>query len=148
MRITEHLSWVDDAADVDLNELADLYRAAPLGDKQPESLATVLSNTRYLCFVYAGDRLIGAGRALADGVDCAYIAAVAVHPDYQGRGVGAQIVRRLAERARGHKKIILYAKPGTEGFYGRLGFRRMNTAMAIWHDPEAAIRAGLLSAEP
>jgi hypothetical protein len=47
-----------------------------------------------------------------------------------------------------HKKIILYANPGTEGFYGKLGFLRMNTAMAIWHDPPSAIESGLLSAKP
>jgi hypothetical protein len=48
-------------------------------------------------------------------------------------------------RAEGHKKIILYANPGTEPFYARLGFLRMNTAMAIWHDPAHAIESGLLS---
>jgi hypothetical protein len=50
--------------------------------------------------------------------------------------------------SQGHKKIILYANPGTEGFYGKLGFLRMNTAMAIWHDPASAIESGLLSAKP
>jgi hypothetical protein len=35
----------------------------------------------------------------------------------------------------GHKKIILYANPGTKPCYARLGFLRMNTAMAIWRDP-------------
>jgi hypothetical protein len=47
-----------------------------------------------------------------------------------------------------HKKIILYANPGTEAFYGKLGFLRMNTAMAIWHDPARAIESGLLSPGP
>jgi hypothetical protein len=48
-------------------------------------------------------------------------------------------------RCEGHKKIILYANPGTEPFYARLGFLRMNTAMAIWHDPGRTIESGLLS---
>ena len=43
-----------------------------------------------------------------------------------------------------HKKILLYANPGAEGFYAKLGFHRMNTAMAIWHDPQRAIEAGIL----
>jgi hypothetical protein len=50
--------------------------------------------------------------------------------------------------AQGHKKIILYANPGTEGFYRGLGFLRMNTAMAIWQDPARAVSSGLLSADP
>jgi GNAT superfamily N-acetyltransferase len=137
--------WADDIDAVDLEELSTLYRIAPLGDKPPGALATVFANSMFTRFVYAGDILVGAGRALADGVDCAYIADVAVHPGHQGRGLGSEIIRWLVARARGHKKIILYANPGTEGFYGKLGFLRMNTAMAIWHDPDSAVESGLLS---
>jgi GNAT superfamily N-acetyltransferase len=141
-------SWVYELEAVDLNELSALYRIAPLGDKPPDALATVFGNSMFTCFVYAGDILAGAGRVLADGLDCAYIADVAVHPDHQGRGLGTEIIQRLVTLSRGHKKIILYANPGTEAFYGRLGFLRMNTAMAIWRDPAAAIESGLLSAGP
>jgi predicted N-acetyltransferase YhbS len=73
---------------------------------------------------------------------------VAVHPGHQGQGLGTAIIRRLVEYARGHKKIVLYASPGTEAFYGRLGFLGMNTAMAIWRDPLRAIETGLLSDKP
>lgn len=109
-------------------------------------LATVFGNSMFVCFVYAAGVLVGAGRVLADGLDCAYIADVAVHPHHQGRGLGTAIIRRLVGVSSGHKKIILYANPGTETFYGRLGFLRMNTAMAIWRDPARAIASGLLSA--
>lgn len=68
--------------------------------------------------------------------------------DHQGRGLGQEIVRRLVEQCRGHRKIILYANPGTEPFYERLGFLRMTTAMAIWDDPAAALAAGLLREGP
>ncbi len=138
-------AWAYDASGVDWDELSELYRIAPLGDKPPGALATVFGNSMFTCFVYAGDMLAGAGRALADGLDCAYIADVAVHPGHQGRGLGTQIIRKLTELAHGHKKIILYANPGTEAFYARLGFLRMNTAMAIWRDPARAVESGLLS---
>ena len=46
--------------------------------------------------------------------------------------------------AKGHKKIILYANPGTEGFYLNLGFLPMATAMAIWANQERAVENGLL----
>lgn len=137
--------WTYDVADVDFEELSRLYKIAPLGDKPPDSVAIVFGNSRFVCFVYAGNVLVGAGRALADGLDCAYIADVAVHPDYQHRGLGRAIIRELIELSAGHKKIILYANPGTEGFYGSLGFLRMNTAMGIWSDAARAIESGILS---
>ena len=140
-------SWVHRADDVDFDELAHLYRIAPLGDKPPEALATVFGNSMFVCLVYADGALVGAGRALADGVDCAYIGDVAVHPDHQGRGLGSRIMRKLVELAQGHKKIILYASPGTEAFYSGLGFLPMKTAMGIWRDPARAIEIGLLNGE-
>lgn len=137
--------WVYDDRAVDWDELSGLYRKAPLGEKSPKDLATVFSNSRFKCFVYANDELVGVGRALADGLDCSYIADVAVHPEFQGEGLGKAIIAKLVELSNGHKKIILYANPGTEGFYRNIGFNRMNTAMAIWQDQDQAIRAGLIS---
>ncbi|HEY7071590.1 MAG TPA: GNAT family N-acetyltransferase [Acidimicrobiales bacterium] len=136
--------WVADLDAVDWDELSHLYRVAPLGVKPPDALRTVFGNSMFRCFVYSGDVLVGAGRGLADGVDCAYLADVAVHPDHQGRGLGKAIIRRLVEQAEGHKKVILYANPGTEPFYLDLGFLPMPTAMGIWHDRDAAIAAGVL----
>ena len=140
-------TWADDVAAVDLAELSELYRIAPLSDTPPDALATVFGNSMFTCFVYSGETLVGAGRVLADGLDCAYIADVAVHPDHQGRGLGKAIVRKLVSLSEGHKKIILYTNPGTEPFYKKLGFLRMNTAMAIWQDPARAVERGLLSGE-
>jgi GNAT superfamily N-acetyltransferase len=137
--------WTGDLAEVDFSELSELYRIAPLGDKPPDALATVFGNSMFRCFGYHDDTLVAAGRALADGIDCAYIGDVAVHPDHQGRGLGTEVIKRLTALAAGHKKIILYASPGAEPFYAGLGFLRMNTAMAIWGDPARAVAAGLLS---
>ena len=138
-------TWVYDDRAVDWDALSELYRMAPLGEKPPQDLATVFPNSMFTSFVRASGRLVAAGRALADGLDCAYIADVAVHPDHQGRGLGRAIIRRLVAAAGGHKKIILYANPGTEGFYANLGFYRMNTAMAIWREPGRAIESGIIS---
>ena len=45
-------------------------------------------------------------------------------------------MRRLVEASHGHKKIILYSVPGKEGFYRKLGFMHLLTAMAIFDDPQ------------
>jgi GNAT superfamily N-acetyltransferase len=141
-------TWIHDTSSVDWDELSELYRLAPLGTKPPAALKTVFGNSMFVRFAYAEGALAGAGRALADGLDCAYIADVAVHPDHQGRGLGKAIIAELVTAAAGHKKIILYARPGTEPFYAGQGFLPMNTAMAIWRDPAAAISAGLLRPAP
>lgn len=138
---------VHDTNGLDWDELSELYRVAPLGNKPVSHLQTVFGNSLYACFAYANDQLVGAGRALADGADCAYIADLAVHPKHQGIGVGTHIISELVASASRHTKIILYAVPGKEGFYTKLGFRRMRTAMAIWSDPERATSIGLITSE-
>lgn len=139
------LEWHVDDVDIDWNELSALYRAAPLGEKHPDVLQLAFSHSLYRCFVFDDGVLVGVGRALADGVDCSYICDVAVLPAYQGRGIGREIVASLVERSRGHKKIILYAYPGKEPFYEKLGFKRMLTAMAIFEDQRQAVEWGLVS---
>ena len=138
------LQWKTDLAEVDWDALSHLYRIAPLGEKKPEDLRTSFGNSRYTCLVFDGASLVGAGRALADGVDCSYICDVAVHPDYQGIGLGKALIERLRDLSTGHRKIILYANPGKEGFYARLGFRRMKTAMAIFANQARAVETGLV----
>lgn len=140
-------SWVYDHSEVDWDELSELYRIAPLGEKPPKDLETVFSASKFKCLVYAEGILVGAGRALADGADCSYIADVAVHPQYQGLGIGRKIIEKLVALSEGHKKIILYANPGKEGFYGKLGFRKMNTAMAIFSNQKQAMESGLITPE-
>jgi ribosomal protein S18 acetylase RimI-like enzyme len=140
----EALHWIFEEHHIDWDELSNLYRIAPLGEKKPADLQLVFSNSRFKCFVFDGARLVGAGRALADGLDCSYLCDVAVHPDFQGQGVGRAIITRLRELSAGHRKIILYANPGKEGFYRKLGFRNMRTAMAIFQNQEQAAKAGLV----
>jgi hypothetical protein len=53
-------------------------------------------------------------------------------------------VAKLKELSAGHKKIILYANPGKEGFYKELGFKGMRTAMAIFRNKEQAVKVGLV----
>jgi len=124
---TSHVSW---------HELSRLYELAPLGKKRaPEQLALVFNNSLLKVFAFDGDRLIGAGRALSDGVWRAAIFDVAVLPEYQGNGIGSRIIRHLVQSA-DVDVVMLYAAPGKEAFYEQFGFRKMKTAMAIMSNPE------------
>lgn len=139
------LEWKRSIDAVDWDELSSLYRAAPLGDKPAFHLKKVFSNSLFVCLVYDAGKLVGAGRALADGGDCSYICDIAVLPSHQGTGLGKQIVGELVDRSRGHKKILLYSVPGREPFYKKFGFLRMKTAMAIFSNQQEQKERGYLS---
>lgn len=138
------LSWSNSIESLDWDELEALYRAAPLGTKNAADLKLAFGNSRFVCIAREAGRLVGVGRALADGIDCSYICDVAVLPSHQGTGLGRQIVANLVELSAGHRKIILYAVPGKEPFYKKFGFKRMRTAMAIFENPSQAHANGYI----
>ncbi|MCV6607998.1 MAG: GNAT family N-acetyltransferase, partial [Campylobacterales bacterium] len=114
----------------DLKELHNLFGLAQIAiGRSKEGTKTVFNNSRYKNFVYDGDKLIGVGRGFGDEYECAVICDMAVDPSYQGRGIGKMIIDNLKEQMKHHLRIILYAKPGREGFYKKQGFNNMRTAM-------------------
>ena len=134
--------WTQSSDAIDWDELSELYRIAPLGNKSGDWLKTTYANSMFKRFAFDGEKIVAAGRAVADGVDCAYLCDIVVHPAYQGSGLGKELIQSLVDLSKGHRKIILYAVPGREPFYAKFGFRRMNTAMAIFSDPEKAAADG------
>jgi ribosomal protein S18 acetylase RimI-like enzyme len=138
------IEWSESTDRVNWTELSEMYRLAPLGNKSADWLEKAFSNSMFKWFAHENGAVVAAGRAVADGVDCAYICDIAVHPSHQGSGLGKEVIRKLIDRSRGHRKIILYAVPGKEPFYKRFGFRRMRTAMAIFENPDQAAINGYL----
>lgn len=87
--------------------------------------------------------LIGAGRAITDGVCYAAIFDVVVLPEYQNRGIGKQITTYLISHS-GAENVLLHSVPGKEEYYSKLGFRRMKTAMARFKNPELQQERGYI----
>ncbi len=84
------------------------------------------------CFIIAteGEAIIGMGRALSDGVSDAYIQDVTTAGEYQHRGIGSLIVKKLIARLQndGLSWIGLIAESNSHAFYERLGFKLMPDA--------------------
>ncbi len=66
---------------------------------------------------------------------------MAAHPDHQGDGPGRAIMQKLAAPCEGHLKTAPFANPGTEGFYRKPGSHKMNTAMALFQNPNTRSRS-------
>lgn len=75
--------------------------------------------------------LVGCGRVVGDGAVYFYLQDIIVRPDYQGRGIGKEIVHRLLsetkKRIASEGSIGLLAVNGKEAFYEQFGFIRRPT---------------------
>ena len=87
-----------------------------------------LNNNIYSVSVYDDNKIIGYGRIIGDGIVYLHIHDVIVHPNYQGQGIGKQIVQKLIEKINELKKenpylrAYLGASLGKEDFYKKCGF--------------------------
>ncbi len=93
-----------------------------------EFIPLIVRRSTVFIGAFDGDRLVGMGRAISDGVSDAYIQDVVVLQEYRGRGIGKMVVEEIVRRLkrRGIDWIGLISTPGQEGFYQTMGFETMS----------------------
>ena len=108
-----------------------LYRAAGwfgMSDPAPELDAMIANSFAVSAAFDPAGRLVGMARALSDGVSDAYILDVVVEPAHRSRGIGREIVKRLADHLASCDVdwIVCVGVPGTEAFYRAAGAAPMD----------------------
>ena len=78
-------------------------------------------------------RVVGFITAISDGVLSAYIPHLEVLPEYQGQGIGSELVRLMLARLRTLYTVDLLCDEAVQPFYERLGMRPAR-GMAIRND--------------
>ena len=93
-----------------------------------EQSKKALENSLYTVAAAECGKIIGMGRLIGDGMYY-IIADVVVHPTYQNKGIGREILQRLIAfvyretPTGGRSSIQLIAEKGKEAFYQKAGFR-------------------------
>jgi GNAT superfamily N-acetyltransferase len=130
------LKIITDCSGIDWQTIADSLKQVGMAYHEPEVHKRAFEASHTTVFIYEASQLIGFGRAISDGEYQGAIYDVAVLPEAQGKGIGKVIIQAILERLP-NCNIILYATPGMEGFYKKLGFRAMKTGMAVFTTPQA-----------
>lgn len=87
-----------------------------------------IENSLYTIAVMQDEQVVGMGRLIGDGMYY-MMADVVVHPNYQKKGIGNQIVSMIIEYVNeqtpvgGRSSIQLIAEKGKEPFYVKKGFK-------------------------
>ncbi|MCF8054832.1 MAG: GNAT family N-acetyltransferase [Deltaproteobacteria bacterium] len=130
------LKIITDCSGVDWRTIADSLKKVGMAYHAPEVHKRAFEASRTTVFVYEESQLLGFGRAISDGEYQGAIYDVAVLPEAQGKGVGKLIIQAILDQLP-DCNIILYATPGKEGFYKKLGFGAMKTGMAVFTNTQA-----------
>ncbi len=107
------------------SEFLRLFRTTGWTTSLPdERLVAALGASWHCVCAYHADTLVGMGRTISDGSIHALIVEVIVDPEWQGRGIGREVMRRLVDRCRraGIDQVQLFCAAGKSGFYESVGF--------------------------
>src|SRR5687768_7860290 len=71
-----------------------------------ERLGAMLSGSTVVVTARSEGKLVGIARAISDGVFNAYVSTVAVHPEWQRRGIGRAMMERMMHGHDGIKFVL------------------------------------------
>jgi GNAT superfamily N-acetyltransferase len=120
-----------DCSGVDWKTVSETLKRVGMTYDDPDMHKRAFEASHTAVFAYYAGRLVGFGRAISDGVYQAAVYDVAVVPEFQKKGIGTAIMKKMMNLL-SQCNIIIYASPGKEGFYQILGFRKMKTGMAFF----------------
>jgi len=104
-------------------ELQDLFLSVKWESGQyPEKLIVAMENSSTVFSAWDNEKLIGLINALDDRVMTVYIHFLLVNPDYQGRGIGKELLRLITDKYSDYLRIVLIADEKEVGFYQNSGF--------------------------
>lgn len=116
---------------IDWQRVAEILDSSGLSHHTAEKQKIMFMNSYAVVFVYDDERIVGVARALSDGVCQAAVYNIALDKEYQGNGIGREMIERLLAQLEG-QNIILYTHPKNIALYEKFGFRRNKTAMCIF----------------
>jgi ribosomal protein S18 acetylase RimI-like enzyme len=118
------ITYADSIAGVGPENLRGFFVGWP-NPPSPQTHLRILSGSDAIVLARDDDinAMVGFITAISDGVSCAYIPHLEVLPEYQGRGIGSELVRRMLEKLNRLYMIDLLCDPDVQPFYARLGMR-------------------------
>ena len=120
------------------DEFIDVLKRSTLAERRPiddvPRMDQMLRQAQVIVTARAGGRLVGISRALSDFCYATYLADLAVDREFQGRGIGRQLIEETRRAAGPQTMIILIAAPGARTYYPRIGMQPHDSCWVINRD--------------
>jgi ribosomal protein S18 acetylase RimI-like enzyme len=114
-------------------DVMQLYRSLGWSSaKKPTALHLGLVASHSLVTAWDTELLVGLGSAISDGHLLVYFTHLLVRPDYQGRGIGTELMIRMMARYKDFHQQTVLADGRAVDFYKRLGFVRAGSTEPLW----------------
>lgn len=119
--------------DFSVSDLQDLFLSVEWSSGHfPDKLAAAMKNFETVYSAWDGDKLVGMICAMDDGVMTAYVHYLLVRPEYQGMGIGKELVEKVKETYSEYLRIVVVAYNEELGFYEARGFKKAETSSPMF----------------
>jgi len=115
------------------DQFIDVLRRSGLDQRRPvddsERISAMLRHADLIVCARDGEagRLIGVARSVTDFSYCCYLSDLAVDRDFQGRGIGRELVNRTRAAAGGDAvTLLLLSAPAATAYYPRIGLEHLD----------------------
>lgn len=107
-------------------EFVGVLRRSTLAERRPvddgERIQRMLSHATCIVTARRADGLlVGVSRALSDFGYCTYLSDLAVDVEFQGRGIGRQLINLTHDECGRHTTLVLLAAPKAQTYYPHIG---------------------------
>lgn len=126
------------------DQFIDVLARSTLGERRPisdrERISAMLRHANLLCTAWHSELLVGVARSVTDFSFCCYLSDLAVDVEYQGRGIGTELIRLTQSRLHPDAMIILLAAPKAQEYYPKVGMTHHDSAWIASGAPPIAGR--------
>jgi predicted N-acetyltransferase YhbS len=121
-------------ADLDIDEVYEVYRSSGLGTRRPVTeagrLAAMIANANLIMTCRVDGQLVGIARSLSDFSYVTYLSDIAVALPYQKSGIGRALIEATRKQAP-QAKIVLLSAPAATEYYPHIGFSPHHSAWVL-----------------
>lgn len=121
-------------ADLDLDEVLQVYRLSGLGERRPiadtERIEAMIRNANLVVTCRISGELVGVARSITDFSYVTYLSDIAVVREHQRSGIGRALIEATQKEAP-RAKIVLLSAPAATDYYPHIGFTKHNSAWVL-----------------
>ena len=122
-----------DIHDFNENDLEDLFLSVEWSSGHfPDKLVIAMKNFETVFSAWDGDKLVGLVSAMDDGIMTAYVHYVLIRPDYQGKGIGKELLKRVTDKYDDYLRIVVVSYDDEIEFYEHCGFEKADDASPMF----------------
>ncbi len=120
---------------IDKSDLEKLYSSVGWAayTKNLEVLEKAISHSLHVISAWDEDELVGLIRVIGDGFTIIYIQDILVHPDYQDKKIGTELMTKILDNYPEVRQKVLLTEdaPDVRHFYEKFGFTSCDKGNAV-----------------